>query len=127
MPGENHRVRESRKGGFEEESEQNRKGSTRKQDQKTLEDVDLSVAAGMKQREGLLQEEVGVTEATCSQLLEGGSQTYPASSNEPFYPPAPLIVSHVPSHHLRVASPARFDILHLQILEPFSEQNRTKS
>ena len=112
MPGENHRNRDAR--SFEEESE--KKVSGRKQDQKTLEDVDLSVAAGLKQREELLQEEVGVTETTYSQLLGGGSQTYqnPASSNAPFYPPAPLIVSHVPSHHLRVTSPARFDILHLK-------------
>ena len=108
MAGENHRNRDAR--SFEEESE--KKVSGRKQDQKTLEDVDLSVAAGLKQREELLQEEVGVT--TYSQLLGGESQTYPASSNAAFYPPAPLIVSHVPSHHLRVTSPARFDILHLK-------------
>ena len=114
MPDENHQARESRRRSSEEESERKKKGSAGKQDQKTLEDVNLSFTTGLKQREELLQGEVGVTETTYSQPLGGGSQTYPASSNEAFYPQAPLIVSHVPSHHLRVVSPARFDILHLK-------------
>ena len=113
-----------RKEVVEEESNEKKKGIRRKEDHEE-EHANRSVALGLKQRqerfERLLRGEIRVTETICNRSQTSYS---PASSDEPFYPPAPVIVSQVPSHHMRVVSPARFDILHSKLLDPFFSQQK---